>query len=455
MDHVRFSLYPFGNAKATPTANVSKGYLWWHPEAELPHVQGVVQCQNGEEECFGNMIHACALHRMGENHRLIVPFLSCMAKRPTESIEKSSFDCAEELGVDLDTIKSCVHSPEANRVMFRLEERSNNLEPKRAYVPWVTVNGRHIVSMEEGNMVSGLCTALLGSRLGAMPKACADVEIVQMAEGKSSPIADQAQSSRSIAGVWGSSASSAPSSAHEATDTHSPAMAQQTDKMAASLLQHFASAGSSDSELLRLEVFYESQCPYSLQLLQDLRSLFSTTLRDYISLGLYPFGNARTIPRSELSRGYAYWHPERRDEEAIIKCQHGESECLGNAIHACAAQELPETKLAVEFIACMADSPSASVEKSSHQCATQLGFDLQRIKDCALDASVNKRMLAIGHHSNSLAPPRAYTPYVTLSGLHVEMAEHGHMIEMICTALLGQGKSPEACSGIKLLQGAN
>merc|ERR1719478_1807459 len=75
-------------------------------------------------------------------------------------------------------LKACVLSEESNHQMAQIANRTNNLVPTRNYVPWVTVNGVHVPSVENGYMQRLLCTTILAS--GELPTACNNIELVQM-----------------------------------------------------------------------------------------------------------------------------------------------------------------------------------------------------------------------------------------------------------------------------------
>ncbi|CAF1754049.1 unnamed protein product [Brassica oleracea var. botrytis] len=75
-------------------------------------------------------------------------------------------------------------------------------------------------------------------------------------------------------------------------------------------------AGESDK--VKLNLYYESLCPY-----YDLVKLFESDLHGITDLKLVPFGNAK-VP-----------------DNLTVICQHGEEECKLNAIEACAVRTWP------------------------------------------------------------------------------------------------------------------
>lgn len=133
-----------------------------------------------------------------------------------------------------------------------------------------------------------------------------------------------------------------------------------------------------------VDIFYESQCPDSLEFLNTtLRQAFEDKqLWNSMELKLHPFGNARVYPESIISEGYHFWHPEATYPHFM--CQHGEAECMGNRIQACAIALHPKSEEHVPFIICMASyGLGAGTELTSFACGKKLGMDMQALKKCA------------------------------------------------------------------------
>lgn len=153
-DRMDVRLYPFGNAAFVEKGQVSAGYQFWHEDALYP----LIQCQHGDNECFGNEVQACAINRLGKE--LSVSFILCMSAYGTNyGLELTSFACGSKLGIDMAEIKACVFSSASHAMMASLGKKSLDPALGRDYVPWVVVNGVHSEQAEE-NLVAALCSSL-------------------------------------------------------------------------------------------------------------------------------------------------------------------------------------------------------------------------------------------------------------------------------------------------------
>uniref|UniRef100_A0A7S2JEU8 Gamma-interferon-inducible lysosomal thiol reductase n=1 Tax=Alexandrium andersonii TaxID=327968 RepID=A0A7S2JEU8_9DINO len=198
---------------------------------------------------------------------------------------------------------------------------------------------------------------------------------------------------------------------------------------------------------VQLDLFYESMCPYCHMFINDtLKDLWQDTeMRALVDLRLHPAGNLQALDARSVSKGYFFWHPERKSDKYIYLCQHGESECLGNLIHMCAKKVLSaDTHMSLLF--CMAKNTESVPEKSSFACMQELSIEPTPVKDCVFSPSANEEMMDIVQADAELDPPRKYVPWVVVNGKHIEI-EHGkaELRQAICDALAAKGDSPAAC----------
>eukprot|EP00413_Alexandrium_margalefii_P021580 CAMPEP_0204563596 /NCGR_PEP_ID=MMETSP0661-20131031/34400_1 /ASSEMBLY_ACC=CAM_ASM_000606 /TAXON_ID=109239 /ORGANISM="Alexandrium margalefi, Strain AMGDE01CS-322" /LENGTH=266 /DNA_ID=CAMNT_0051571165 /DNA_START=161 /DNA_END=961 /DNA_ORIENTATION=- len=203
-------------------------------------------------------------------------------------------------------------------------------------------------------------------------------------------------------------------------------------RSANSLLAQRHDAGAKVS----MEIYYESLCPQSLRLLNGtLREVWAKKdMQSRVSFKFIPFGNAQEMPASQISDGYKYWHPNARFP--LVLCQHGETECLGNRIHACAMDILKTPDKYVPFLICMASyGPRVSVELSSFECANAQGVSMKEIKSCATSDRGHKLHVANGALSTKPSLKRSYVPWVLINGKHDKTAEGPNLLAQLCGAL--------------------
>jgi len=150
---------------------------------------------------------------------------------------------------------------------------------------------------------------------------------------------------------------------------------------------------SDDAEKVRVEVHYETRCPYCAELLAgELQDLWNQ-LRDRVDLKLVPAGNVMAVPTEDISDGYKFFHPETANMDYVFVCQHDSEECLGNAIQTCVIN-LTTPELYVPYVSCMesAAANGAGIEKCSYECLPPTGLAPKTVKKCVESKENNLRM---------------------------------------------------------------
>ena len=151
-DILRLDLVPYGKASYERRADGSISF----------------SCQHGPDECLGNMVQACALNLLQEEQR--VEFVKCVMSRRRPQAAGPS--CAASLGLVYDLIESCVNGREGQRYLLEMGQRTESLQPKATFVPWININGGHSDEKQAAalhNLTSVVCSAFTGP---AKPAKC-------------------------------------------------------------------------------------------------------------------------------------------------------------------------------------------------------------------------------------------------------------------------------------------
>eukprot|EP00401_Gymnodinium_catenatum_P079924 CAMPEP_0117523534 /NCGR_PEP_ID=MMETSP0784-20121206/34776_1 /TAXON_ID=39447 /ORGANISM="" /LENGTH=329 /DNA_ID=CAMNT_0005319647 /DNA_START=25 /DNA_END=1014 /DNA_ORIENTATION=- len=201
---------------------------------------------------------------------------------------------------------------------------------------------------------------------------------------------------------------------------------------------------------VEIAIYYEVLCPYCRRLINtSVAQLWNDTqFRKRIDLKFYPYGNARSLEKSSVSDGYRFWHSELNQSgfEHVFACQHGQEECFGNTIQACAIDVSKEPEIYVPFLLCMESfNEEYSLEMASYDCAEATGVNANAIRDCTMGSKGNKASFALGQATQNLkspAGPHEYVPWVTLNGVHSEDADRdgedaagGNLLMEVCKRL--------------------
>lgn len=204
---------------------------------------------------------------------------------------------------------------------------------------------------------------------------------------------------------------------------------------------------------LKLEIHYETLCPYCSSLIgTELKSIWNDTeFRERLDVSMFPAGNVKVFPVEGLSKGWRAFHPELVKDGFghVFMCQHGEEECLGNMIQACAMTMLGEPADYLPFMFCMesAAAKDESVESAAFRCVKETTtLDAEDLVKCTQSPEANKKMFSIATYSDSLSPPRQHAPWVVINGEHHEKADNGDLLGSLCSALAAP--LPAACKGM-------
>jgi interferon gamma-inducible protein 30 len=163
--HLNITVNPYGNAMSLPVANVSDGYKFWHPESTTHEWEYVHICQHGTDECLGNLIQACTISLVEQEKYM--EMILCMADKPDWSIEKASYECMQQHGIDHDSVKECVNSPQGNKLFADYGKITQDV-PGRQGTPWVLINGQALGNVTD--LMKTVCTHVMVA--GSGPTSC-------------------------------------------------------------------------------------------------------------------------------------------------------------------------------------------------------------------------------------------------------------------------------------------
>ncbi|XWS67282.1 hypothetical protein CRYUN_Cryun05aG0274300 [Craigia yunnanensis] len=146
---------------------------WGNAQVVKPNK--TITCQHGEDECYLNTIHACAIN-IWPDLRKHFNFIYCIENQGLhikEGQQSAGADavwkaCSARLGMDQKLIKNCYDSGYGRKLLLQYATETNDLHPKHLYVPWVTVNNQPLYDKYE-NFITYVCNAYKDR---ALAKAC-------------------------------------------------------------------------------------------------------------------------------------------------------------------------------------------------------------------------------------------------------------------------------------------
>ncbi|KAG8183041.1 hypothetical protein JTE90_018087 [Oedothorax gibbosus] len=148
--YLNIELFPYGNAH----------YSGQHDEYTFT-------CQHGPNECYGNMVQTCYIELVNNTDSRI-KFINCAFKERDQS--KSLGKCIPD--VDLRRqVKKCVTGPLGRNLEYEVAKKTESLNPRHSFIPWITVNGKGDASLNDKaneNLMSVVCDEISDPK----PDAC-------------------------------------------------------------------------------------------------------------------------------------------------------------------------------------------------------------------------------------------------------------------------------------------
>jgi len=186
-----------------------------------------------------------------------------------------------------------------------------------------------------------------------------------------------------------------------------------------------------DDNKLIVSLYYESLCPDCIGFISDQINRAWKLIGNYFDIEFVPYGNAKTFPTSPPT----------------FKCQHGESECEGNKMQACAIKYISTTFI-TQFIVCTMSTKNPP--NAGPKCAQKLQIDFTSVQSCISSGEGDKLMYNYGLQTESLNPPHQYVPWILFNGIFNEDDNDKagtDLVRVICSKL---HQAPDECNSVDL-----
>ncbi|CAN7945408.1 unnamed protein product, partial [Ixodes hexagonus] len=188
---------------------------------------------------------------------------------------------------------------------------------------------------------------------------------------------------------------------------------------------------------IKLDVFYESLCPYSIDFITT--QLWPTYLLvGYLmDVNLVPFGNAFEEEHPDADN--QDWTPPK----PVYSCQHGPDECFGNVVQSCAAQIFNDTMVTIAFVACM--STASEPAKAGEGCANGVAHSWGKIERCATGSKGLELQAKMSKATWDLDPPHSYVPWILVNGAHNDDQQalaQSNLLQLVCDSVPTERKPP-------------
>lgn len=134
-------MWPYGKASSKETKN---GYEF--------------SCQHGEQECLGNIYHACVAEKVQDPAKQL-ELIKCMISDNYEP-ENSAKKCTSEAGVDFQEIQTCASGSEGQKLHYLAGLKTEALDPKVSFIPTIEIDdSQNSQKAILKNLLKEVCTA--------------------------------------------------------------------------------------------------------------------------------------------------------------------------------------------------------------------------------------------------------------------------------------------------------
>ncbi|OXA63626.1 gamma-interferon-inducible lysosomal thiol reductase [Folsomia candida] len=156
-DHMDVSFVPYGKASS-------------HKMDITPFFS--FECQHGEPECQGNMLHGCAIHDTNIKPHTLVPYIACMMNS-RERQDVGARKCASSYKtVNFGAIHACLMDGRGHQYLYQYGVMTSSLNPPVSFIPTIVINKSQDGQAEILRNFRGFVCRLLKQRLGVAPVGC-------------------------------------------------------------------------------------------------------------------------------------------------------------------------------------------------------------------------------------------------------------------------------------------
>ncbi|XP_023019665.2 GILT-like protein 1 [Leptinotarsa decemlineata] len=200
-----------------------------------------------------------------------------------------------------------------------------------------------------------------------------------------------------------------------------------------------------EDQRVNVSVYYESLCPdsrkfFTLQLYPSLQG----NLSSFVNLTLVPYG------KSKATFDINEWR---------FECHHGEQECQGNKIQACALKHIDNglntpgygfNKISLAFINCLMDKAdkNAKVVFPTKECATYNPVNnLGEIENCANHTSASNYLAMFGKLTDQVQNPLKSVPTIVFNNQYKQADSdlaQTNFVKALCQYI--KGEKPAECT---------
>ncbi|XP_047984793.1 uncharacterized protein LOC125225227 [Leguminivora glycinivorella] len=404
-----------------------------HARTDYENGRYTFECQHGDIECYGNMLHASAIDVARNNTRAAL-FNACIMERTNDynTLNYLVNWCGYQYNISANAIWETMNTGRASFLLKGYGDETHALRPR--YVPYVVLDGA-VADAVTTNHLGYFACSLLNPRLSVCDAAIYsailykttgtkrlryDLDtyipyVVLMLDGTTTDYVTihhlgyglhtaESKTERVRARTYARYMLDRAVSVSVTTITSLRVDLSKVLEWYKPRNYEIANKG----DKVDLRIYYEAMCPYCIDEYTEILPEIIDKLGAYINLKTYPYGNSNKT---------------EKNGKTVIECQHGPKECYGNKLHACAIDVLKDTTQYVKYIACMMsgqeDGSGGSNDKGATECGKQMGIDATKIIECAKGEKGEKLLEQYGEETDYEAPDKRGVPWSLINGKFV------------------------------------
>ncbi|XP_043198441.1 gamma-interferon-inducible lysosomal thiol reductase-like [Amphibalanus amphitrite] len=134
---------------------------------------GVISCQHGDEECWGNRLLACVADAVSAE-AVRVGVISCLMDKQ-RSLHRDGPACVAAVGLDWEAQTGCAAGDQSYQQALQFGQQTDALQPALTFVPTITLDGSQGSADQQEALFTDLLNTVCAewqSRYGQTPDGC-------------------------------------------------------------------------------------------------------------------------------------------------------------------------------------------------------------------------------------------------------------------------------------------
>ncbi|XP_075229274.1 gamma-interferon-inducible lysosomal thiol reductase-like protein isoform X2 [Lycorma delicatula] len=178
---------------------------------------------------------------------------------------------------------------------------------------------------------------------------------------------------------------------------------------------------------VKVTLFYETQCGDCVNYFAQQISPTYKNLKKNVVFDLVPYG------KSQQNYSEGHWH---------FTCQHGQTECEYNELHACAIDKINSQAKLIPFLACLMQDKQE--ELHINECTKKYSINKLELDQCRYSTKGEDLLAKMGNRTHDFQPTIKHVPTLAFNGVYKQKDQDDaekDLQKVVCRYLKSKPKS--------------